>query len=866
MGKYIGRIEEYNEFYNFKPFALINDAGKIDILSDTDRGNILPQSERMNINFFYSKYVKEDEDFVKEYFRGDPLKIFEFDLDDLEDNYSGFGRNKTGYKVSARSVIQREKLRNLGKDGYYLVLQKKDIGSDSDFVSDKIVLLSRADFGKEEEILIEYDEGFYAGPFTVKYRSYDGNYYIKPEIRENNYTLSGYKREALSFEDIYDWNSNYFNEKIWKIARINRKSQKHIIDLITDEQLLEAFVDSLGESYIEDGKIRISTIEKTLSTDQQSVFAGIVNAEIRDNRIEKLKKLFEDAVSEDKASDEIIDAVSKILVNYPQEDVINSVVERILVINPDLMEKLQTSRIINEKLNGLKNEVAEQERRLEDLLAQQEQSEYVIEEKRKLEAQRLYNEAELNSLQKQTDEIREKYHLADDIVKLRESLQQIKGEIEFKNRRVNEVNNQVREAEITFTSVLNRYQNRILEISIDGFLSNRMLQAASEWEAEQDEFVYNEAAERVNTVSLPARTNDEVLDYLCKSVAQRRTGYSKNTIINIFTCLSQNFLTVFSGEPGCGKTSICKIIGDVLGLNRIKEFVDPESEIGINLDRFIDISVERGWTSKRDLIGYYNPLTKNFDKSNRRMYDALKTMDYECRKGLVKFPFVVLLDEANLSPMEYYWADFMHLCDDLSGRSSINLGENYTFSIPESLHFVATINNDHTTESLSPRLIDRAWIITLPQVSNIMQVPQEVDDTIELLSWDDLKQLFVPSSENISFSSEVQKLYDNLVSRCRSNGISISPRSEIAIKRYWKIASNLMEPDEYDTDPSIVALDYCVSQKILPKIQGSGESYEQCLNDLRNTCKSNGLSISSGLISEILERGNAQMRYYQFFH
>ena len=58
----------------------------------------------------------------------------------------------------------------------------------------------------------------------------------------------------------------------------------------------------------------------------------------------------------------------------------------------------------------------------------------------------------------------------------------------------------------------------------------------------------------------------------------------------------------------------------------------------------------------------------------------------------------------------------MNICDDLGSHSKVNLGEDYVFGIPETLHFVATINNDHTTETLSPRLIDRAWIIILPQL------------------------------------------------------------------------------------------------------------------------------------------------------
>ena len=80
-----------------------------------------------------------------------------------------------------------------------------------------------------------------------------------------------------------------------------------------------------------------------------------------------------------------------------------------------------------------------------------------------------------------------------------------------------------------------------------------------------------------------------------------------------------------------------------------------------------------------------------------------------------RFPYIILLDEANLSPMEYYWADFMRAADKNDDDILINIGLEEDVYIPKTLHFLATINNDQTTEQLSPRLIDRAWIIKLPK-------------------------------------------------------------------------------------------------------------------------------------------------------
>lgn len=226
----------------------------------------------------------------------------------------------------------------------------------------------------------------------------------------------------------------------------------------------------------------------------------------------------------------------------------------------------------------------------------------------------------------------------------------------------------------------------------------------------------------LNGVDDSASLPEDILNRYCDFIHQFRDPdtYTRNVIANMLICLTQGFLTVFSGTPGCGKTSICRILGGTLGLwnfttedsetlydgyqkfsDRKKNAVDPA--------RFLEVSTERGWTSKRDFIGYYNPLTEQFDKANALLYNAFLIMNDEAKKKADNdLPYFILLDEANLSSMEYYWADFMNLCESWSENNSIDLGGGKVFKIPEGLHFMATINNDHTTEILSPRLIDRA--------------------------------------------------------------------------------------------------------------------------------------------------------------
>lgn len=85
----------------------------------------------------------------------------------------------------------------------------------------------------------------------------------------------------------------------------------------------------------------------------------------------------------------------------------------------------------------------------------------------------------------------------------------------------------------------------------------------AKWEGEQAVQEHERIVDRVNGTPAADKTSGELIDYLCRTVKIARPDYSNNTIINIAICLTQSFLTVFYGKPGCGKTSICNIFGQV---------------------------------------------------------------------------------------------------------------------------------------------------------------------------------------------------------------------------------------------------------------------------------------------------------------
>lgn len=62
----------------------------------------------------------------------------------------------------------------------------------------------------------------------------------------------------------------------------------------------------------------------------------------------------------------------------------------------------------------------------------------------------------------------------------------------------------------------------------------------------------------------------DLIDSITEEIHNYRS-YDKNMIKNMLICITQGFLTVFAGEPGTGKTSLCDKIADILGVSQKDE-------------------------------------------------------------------------------------------------------------------------------------------------------------------------------------------------------------------------------------------------------------------------------------------------------
>lgn len=880
MGIFIGTIEkkdyDLNAFFNFKPIAEVSN-GEVIQLTSQEQESLLPKSDRRNICFNYNWNNAEERQRMYENFSEKSLVLFEFTSEDLQDNLKNGSRNPTGYKVSAIEMLDAGKIAPIGNFNVFFTISKDEILSD--FTNDAIVEIDSPYVLAGNLVFIEMDD-FWAGPYEVGYRPYTSSYYVKPQIKEQKYTVNGYRRNQirqfeLSHVENY-WGAPDNPDNRWLLLCPKKDAKAEQVDVISDSILIESFKDSIKNGIAVNGTIKLDDVPTLVKQYEESEIMGsILTDKTRRSRLNRLVKIMSSEEDVDGTLRTITDFVCDLLVKYQDSPNVDEWLQALIEKHPQLLDQLQRSQTISKEISRLENE-------LEDLTAQRSALEQKIEESRQraesidqqaIEAKKkamLEQEAEYTKLSSRLEEEKKSLGVIGGIEELQARYETLEKEVKGISTHKDFLSSETKGLELQFQQMISRPHDDMVKIAFDGFMASKMLRAAAEWETEQANSQHTELTKQVASISTCKKTPEDLIEYLRRIVQVCRPNYSKNTIINIAICLTQGFLTVFSGEPGCGKTSICNIFGEALGLNKIANLVDASSEDKSYINRYIAVSVERGWTSKRDFVGYYNPLSKTFDKSNRLIYDALHQLDTEKRAGILEMPYIVLLDEANLSPMEYYWSDFMNICDDLDSHSKVNLGENYVFGIPETLHFVATINNDHTTETLSPRLIDRAWIITLPQLtprdySSSGNKATISDEIVDIISWTSLRDAFIPKNGETSFSPEIQKCYDSIIAKLREKKFTVSPRVDAAIKRYWVIASKYFEKDDTGTDPKFIALDYAVAQRILPKINGNGEEFEKWLKDFGSLCSNNGLNTSATMLKDIIERGNQQMKYYQFF-
>ena len=179
--------------------------------------------------------------------------------------------------------------------------------------------------------------------------------------------------------------------------------------------------------------------------------------------------------------------------------------------------------------------------------------------------------------------------------------------------------------------------------------------------------------------------------------------YTADTIRCFVSGLACSHFMILEGLSGTGKTSLPKYFAEYTGAN------------------VCFTSVQASWKDRSDVLGYYNDFVGSFKETP--FLRALYRSSYET--GEIN---LMVLDEMNLSRIEYYFADFLsvlELDDDqwkielmpmsTGGELPEKLVDGCSVFIPQNVWFIGTANRDDSTFTVTDKVYDRAVIIDFSQ-------------------------------------------------------------------------------------------------------------------------------------------------------
>ena len=181
--------------------------------------------------------------------------------------------------------------------------------------------------------------------------------------------------------------------------------------------------------------------------------------------------------------------------------------------------------------------------------------------------------------------------------------------------------------------------------------------------------------------------------------------YSEEDVRSVLGGLAMSRLHLLQRISGTGKTSLPLAFARAIG---------ADSAL---------VEVQAGWRDRQDLVGHFNTFERRFHESEflQAMYRA------KCPANQDR-PFIIVLDEMNLSHPEQYFADLLSALEQDQHRQRLVLmtaavdpaprllaDSGTKLMVPSNVWFVGTANHDETTRDFAPKTYDRAHVMELPR-------------------------------------------------------------------------------------------------------------------------------------------------------
>ena len=330
-------------------------------------------------------------------------------------------------------------------------------------------------------------------------------------------------------------------------------------------------------------------------------------------------------------------------------------------------------------------------------------------------------------------------------------------------------------------------------------------------------------AQKTNHTTLNQLVNF-VVDYAKNS--RLHLSYTPEDIATFVAGMGASKLSILQGMSGTGKTSLPKIFA---------EAVYGNCDI---------IEVESSWKDKNELLGYYNEFSMKYTpkKFTQALYKAALNPDI--------FTFI-LLDEMNLSRIEYYFSDFLSLMENEEHMREIKLiniklsrkvegqdfdylalNEGHTLKVPKNVWFIGTANRDESTFVISDKVYDRAHTMNFtkraPKVRNYA-APMEK----QFYDYETMNRLFVDAKKQGNFDAENSELIKAVEVLLAPFNISFGNRILKQIEEFVNIYQACFDKENVESEAVEKILLIKVVSKLETKTLDDKEKLEQEFTKLK---------------------------------
>jgi len=322
--------------------------------------------------------------------------------------------------------------------------------------------------------------------------------------------------------------------------------------------------------------------------------------------------------------------------------------------------------------------------------------------------------------------------------------------------------------------------------------------------------LFSQDAEKRKALLISEATLNGLVHFVVEYASNSRLhlSYTPEDIATFVAGLGASRLSILQGMSGTGKTSLPKIFSEAIFGN---------CDI---------VEVESSWKDKNELLGYYNEFSLNYTpkKFTLALYKAALNQEIFT---------LILLDEMNLSRIEYYFSDFLSLMENEENQRELKLinikltrredGKEVdyraldygnTLRIPPNVWFIGTANRDESTFVISDKVYDRAHTINFtkraPKVRNFSNpIPQQYYD------YQTMNNLFVNAKQNGNFDAENSELIKNVETLLAPYNISFGNRILNQIEDFVNIYKECFINEDVESE----AIEKILLSKVVAKLE-----------------------------------------------